>query len=787
MSLSMSGEHKALDLSERDICTKFINPALVTAGWNLDNTQVREEVKLTDGRVIVRGKLSTRGRQLRADYVLYHRANVPLAVIEAKGPTHTAAAGIQQALNYAEMLDVPFVFSSNGSRFVFHDKTAIGEIEHEIGMDAFPSPEVLWAKYRAWKGLDSETTRIVEQNYYSAADGRTPHYYQATAINRTVAAVANGQKRILLVMATGTGKTYTAFQIIWRLWKARAKKRILFLADRNILVDQTKGNDFTPFGGAMTKVTNRQVDKAYEIYLALYQAVSGTGEEQNIYKHFSPEFFDLIVVDECHRGSAAEDSEWREILAYFGSATQIGMTATPKETAEVSNSDYFGEPVYTYSLRQGIEDGFLAPYKVIRYDLDLDLTGYRPESGTTDRFGHLVEDRIYGQSDVDTKIVFDPRTKLVASKVTEFLKANDRFGKTIVFCEDTEHADRMRKELANANSDLVTNNHRYVVRMTGDDPYGAAELDNFIDPHSAYPVIATTSKLLTTGVDVKTCKLIVLDQRIKSMTEFKQIIGRGTRIDEEHGKRFFTIMDFKRATELFADPTFDGDPIQIFEPDIASDINGLEAEADCNGSIGDAPQHLESTAGPRKYYIDGVEVQVLARRVQYMGTEGRLITEALGAYAGRKLSEKYLTFGNFLAQWTAAERKQAILGEIEELGVPLDALREEASEGERYDLYDLVCHVAFGRSLLTRRERAARVRDRDPFTSYNESARAVLYALLEKYAEDDGVFLESGKILHLKPFDQIGTPVEIIRNVFGGRHQYQAAVRELESEIYAET
>ncbi|RWK44775.1 EcoAI/FtnUII family type I restriction enzme subunit R [Mesorhizobium sp.] len=775
-----------MSLSERDICTKLITPAVIAAGWDL-NTQLREEVTLTDGRVIVRGKLSTRGRQLRADYVLYHRPNVPLAVIEAKDATHSTAAGIQQALSYAEMLDVPFVFSSNGSRFVFHDKTATtGQLEREIEMDDFPTPAVLWAKYQTWKGLDSEASRLVEQNYHAAADGRSPRYYQATAVNRAVAAVANGQNRILLVMATGTGKTYTAFQIIWRLWKARAKKRILFLADRNILVDQTKGNDFTPFGGAMTKVTNRQVDKSYEIYLALYQAVSGTSDEQNIYKQFSPDFFDLIIIDECHRGSAAEDSGWREILTYYSSATQIGMTATPKETAEVSNTDYFGEPIYTYSLRQGIEDGFLAPYKVIRYDLDLDLTGYRPQAGTIDRFGHEVEDRIYGQSDVDTKVVFDPRTKLVADKITEFLKGNDRFGKTIVFCEDTEHADRMRKELANANPDLVADNHRYVVRMTGDDPSGAAELDNFIDPFSTYPVIATTSKLLTTGVDVKTCKLIVLDQRIQSMTEFKQIIGRGTRIDEEHGKRFFTIMDFKRATELFADPAFDGDPVQIFEPEIGSDLEELEAEFDGGDPAEDTAEQLDSSLQPRKYYIDGVEVEVLARRVQYLDAEGKLITEALSAYVKRKLQDKYLTLGNFLARWSEAERKQAVLNEVEELGIPLEALREEAPNGARYDTFDLVCHIAFDRPLLTRRERAARVRDRSPFAAYGESARAVLYALLDKYADDDGVALESGKILHLKPFDQIGTPVEIIRRVFGGKDQYQAAVRELESQIYAE-
>ncbi|MFM0244116.1 EcoAI/FtnUII family type I restriction enzme subunit R [Paraburkholderia sediminicola] len=782
----MNGEQGSLSLSERDICTKLITPAVVTAGWDV-NTQLREEVSLTDGRVIVRGKLSTRGRKLRADYVLYHSPNVPLAVIEAKDQSHTASDGIQQALVYAEMLDVPFVFSSNGTRFIFHDKTATdGQLEREIEMDAFPSPALLWEKYQNWKGLNPESSRLVEQHYHVGVDGRSPRYYQATAVNRAVTAVAKGQSRILLVMATGTGKTYTAFQIIWRLWKAKAKKRILFLADRNILVDQTKGNDFTPFGGAMTKIINRQVDKSYEIFLALYQGVSGNSDEQNIYKQFSPDFFDLIIIDECHRGSAADDSAWREILTYFSSATQIGMTATPKETTEVSNIDYFGDPVYTYSLRQGIEDGFLAPYKVIRYDLDLDLTGYRPEAGMVDRFGYEIEDRIYVQRDVDTKIVFDPRTSLVAEKITEFLKANDRFGKTIVFCEDTEHADRMRKALANANSDLVAENYRYVVRMTGDDPTGTAELDNFIDPFSPYPVIATTSKLLTTGVDVKTCRLIVLDQRIRSMTEFKQIIGRGTRIDENHGKRFFTIMDFKRATELFADAAFDGDPVQIFEPDLESPLSDLESGLDSANLTESATEPFEGSLQPRKYYIDGVTVEVLARRVQYLDAQGKLITVALSAYVKQKLQQKYATLGNFLTHWSTAERKQAVLNEIEELGVPLDALREEAANGERYDVFDLVCYLAFDRPLMTRKERAARVRSRDPFSGYGEAARMVLYALLEKYADDDSVALESGKILHLKPFDKIGTPVQIIRNIFGGKDNYQAAIRELESQIYAE-
>ena len=516
-------------LTERDICTKFVNPALETAGWDLIH-QIREQYYFTDGRVMVRGKTVKRGDRKFVDYLLLHKPNVPLAVIEAKDNNHSIGSGMQQGLDYARMLDIPFVFSTNGDGFLFHDRLALsGPVEQELPLDGFPSPDQLWQRWCQAKGLTPETLPIVNQDYFSDGSGRLPRYYQSIAINRAVEAIALGQKRVLLVMATGSGKTFTAFQIIWRLWKSGAAKRILFLADRNILVDQTKTNDFKPFGAAMTKITNRKVDKSYEIYLCLYQAVTGTEEESNIYKQFSPDFFDLIVVDECHRGSAAEDSSWREILTYFSSATQIGLTATPKETKEVSNITYFGDPVYTYSLKQGIDDGFLAPYKVVRIDLDKDLTGWRPSSGKTDKHGSVIEDRIYNQKDFDRVMILEKRTELVAKKITEFLKGTNRFDKTIVFCEDIDHAERMRQALVNENADLVAQNHKYVMRITGDSVEGKAELDQFIHPEERFPVIVTTSELMSTGVDAKTCKLIVLDKRIQSMTKFKQIIGRQIR------------------------------------------------------------------------------------------------------------------------------------------------------------------------------------------------------------------------------------------------------------------
>ena len=530
-------------------------------------TQLLEEHYFTKGRVIVRGKTVKRGEAKKADYILFYKPNIPVAVIEAKDNNQTVGAGMQQALEYAEILDVPFAYSSNGDAFLEHDRTATcGAVEREIPLDQFPAPDELWVRYSAAKGYSAAQEAVTTQDYYVDGSGKSPRYYQLVAINRTVDAIARGENRIFLVMATGTGKTYTAFQIIWRLWKSGAKKRILFLVDRNILADQTKINDFKPFGKAMTKITNRTADKAFEIYLSLYQAVTGTEEEQNIYKQFSPDFFDLVVIDECHRGSAADDASWRKVLEYFSSATQIGMTATPKETKDVSNIEYFGDPIYTYSLRQGISDGFLAPYKVIRIGIDKDLEGWRPEKGKTDKYGQVIEDREYNDLDYDRTLILEKRTELVAARITEFLKATDRFAKTIVFCDNIDHAERMRQALVNANPDLAAANNKYVMRITGDNDEGKAQLDNFIDPESTFPVIATTSQLMSTGVDAQTCHLIVLDKRINSMTEFKQIIGRGTRINEDYNKFFFTIMDFKRATALFADPAFDGEPVQIYEP-----------------------------------------------------------------------------------------------------------------------------------------------------------------------------------------------------------------------------
>lgn len=791
-------------LSERDICTKFITPALETAGWDV-STQIREEYPLTKGRIIVRGKLTTRARHKRADYVLFLKPNLPIAVIEAKDNTHTLGDGMQQALGYAELLDVPYAFSTNGDGFLFHNKlTNDGIIERELSLDAFPRAESLWKCWNERKGLTASQSEIVTQDYYSDGTDKTPRYYQVLAINKSVEAVAKGENRILLVMATGTGKTYTAFQIIWRLWKSRTKKRILFLADRNILVDQTMTNDFKPFGSAMTKIQKRQANKSYEIYLALYQAVSGTEEERNIYKQFSRDFFDLIVVDECHRGSAAADSAWREILDYFSSATQIGLTATPKETKEVSNINYFGDPIYTYSLRQGIEDGFLAPYKVVRIDIDKDLTGWRPESGMVDKHGIEIEDRIYNLRDFDKNLVLEKRTELVAKKVSDFLKQTNRFDKTIVFCDNIDHAERMRQALANENADLVAQNDKYVMRITGDNEEGKLELDNFIFPESKYPVIATTSKLMTTGVDAQTCKLIVLDQRIQSMTEFKQIIGRGTRINEDYGKFYFTIIDFKRATELFADPGFDGDPVQIYEPKgDASPVPpddagaGLESGADTPASD---PVHSDSgdlradefdgsngedTGGRYRYVVGNVPVRVVAERVQYFDANGKLITESLKEYTRKMVAKEFSTLNDFLTRWNHADRKHAILRELADHGVFFEALADEVSKqsGKAFDPFDLLCHVAWDQPPLTRQERAEQVKKRNYFTKYGDQARLVIDALLDKYADEGLAAIEETQILSISPFTQLGTPVELIQ-AFGGLAEYQKAVNELEQALY---
>ncbi|OXR28882.1 restriction endonuclease [Pseudomonas jessenii] len=781
-------------LTERDICTKFITPAIQQAGWDIQK-QVREEVSFTKGRIIVRGKLHSRGESRRADFILYHQANLPIAVIEAKDNKHSVGSGMQQALGYAEALDVPFVFSSNGDGFLFHDHSGTGDqVETELSLEQFPSPDELWQRYCQWKGLNGEARHKVESPYYDDGSGRMPRYYQTNAINRTVEAVAKGQSRILLVMATGTGKTYTAFQIIWRLWKSKQKKRILFLADRNILVDQTKNNDFKPFGQAMTKIAKRQIDTSYEIYLSLYQAVTGTEEEMNVYKQFSRDFFDLIVIDECHRGSAAEDSAWREILDYFSSATHVGLTATPKETKEVSSITYFGEPVYSYTLKQGIEDGFLAPYKVVRIDFDKDLQGWRPPKGMLDKNGELIEDRIYNLKDMDRTLVIEARTQLVAQKVTEFLKATDPFQKTIVFCDDINHAERMRQALVNLNPERIAENRKYVMRITGDDQEGKAELDNFINPEERYPVIATTSKLMTTGVDAQTCKLIVLDQHIKSMTEFKQIIGRGTRINEDFGKYWFTIMDFKKATELFADPAFDGDPVVIYAPEgedspvppdgLATDEDGITA-----GSTAETDD-LEFTGDDEKkrikYVIDNIPIYVIAERVQYYGPDGRLITESLHDYTRACVQKQFGSLDDFLRRWNDADQKKVIIEEMAAQGVMWEALAEEVEkkQGKALDPFDLVCHVAFDQPALSRKERAEQVIKRNYFGKYSGAARQVIEALLDKYADTGIVHIEDIKILQLDPFSQIGAPIELVK-AFGGKAGYNKAIHELEDELYA--
>ncbi|MEQ3621591.1 MAG: DEAD/DEAH box helicase family protein [Marinobacter sp.] len=805
-------------LTERDICSKFINPALEQAGWNM-HSQVREEVSFTAGRIIVRGRLHTRGKRRRADYVLSFKKNMPIAIIEAKDNNHSLGAGMQQALSYSDALDAPFVFSSNGDGFLFHDRTGLsGAAETSLKLEEFPSPEYLWDLYCQHKGLHQpEARQTVEQAYYDDGSGRTPRYYQTVAINRTVEAVARGQNRILLVMATGTGKTFTAFQIIWRLWKAKQKKRILFLADRNILVDQTKNNDFKPFGQAMTKVSNRTVDKSYEIYLSLYQAVTGSEEEQNIYKQFSPDFFDLIVIDECHRGSAAVDSAWRSILEYFSAATHVGLTATPKETKEVSNIDYFGEPVYTYSLKQGIEDGFLAPYKVVRVDLDRDLLGWRPNKGQTDKHGELIDDRIYNQKDFDRTLVLEKRTEVVAAKVTEFLENSDPFQKTIVFCEDIDHAERMRQALVNLNPKRMQENRKYVMRITGDEQEGKAELDNFINPEERYPVIATTSKLMTTGVDAQTCKLIVLDQRIQSMTEFKQIIGRGTRINDDYNKHWFTILDFKKATELFADPKFDGDPVKVYQPKDDDPINPDDErdERDHDGpehGCGEQPEGYEIepgeqwetddppeiTGGPRagggqsggrtKYVVGDVEVTVIAERVQYLGADGKLITESLKDYTRKKVKEQFASLDDFLRRWNETDRKQAIIDELGENGIFWEDLIKEVSKklGAEADPFDVICHIVYDQPPLSRKERAAQVRRNNYFSKYEGASRQVLDALLDKYTDSGIETIEDVKVLTLAPFSQIGAPMELLQ-AFGGKPGYTEAVKDLEDALYQQT
>ena len=805
-------------LSETDIISKFILPAVKTAGWN-DITQIRQEVKLRDGKVIVRGQLGVRKTVKSADIVLYHKPSMPLAVIEAKANKHEVGKGLQQGLDYARLLDVPFIFASNGDGFIFHDKTKLGtpdahNLESEIRLEDFPSPQELWVKYCAYKGYTESQLPIINQAYYDDGSGKHPRYYQLQAINKTVEAISSGKDRVLLVMATGTGKTYTAFQIIWRLWKSRAKKRILFLADRNILVDQTRINDFQPFGTSMTKITGRTIDPAYEIHLALYQALTGPEESQKAFKQVDPDFFDLIIIDECHRGSASEDSAWREILEYFKGAAQVGLTATPKETDEVSNTDYFGDPAYTYSLKEGIEDGFLAPYKVVRVDLDIDLQGWRPTKGQVDNQGEVIEDRIYNQKDFDRTMVIDERTMLVAETITNYLKRTDPMAKTIVFCNDIDHAERMRRAIANLNPEQMAKNDKYVMKITGDDELGKGQLDNFINPKRPYPVIATTSELMTTGVDAKTCKLVVLDQNIQSMTKFKQIIGRGTRIDDRYGKLWFTILDFKKATELFADERFDGTPekiIKVTPTDIEDEDVDIESQDDTTAEeqpdnvFDDQPTGDESNANndtindPKgdgtldgewddetnkmvKYRVSGVTVNKVAERVQYYDTDGKLVTESFIDYTRKTMSKQYSSLDDFVKRWNESDRKQAVIDELAEEGIIWSALEEEV--GKDMDPFDMICHVVYDQPPLTRKERADNVQKRNYFTKYSGTAHTVLENLLLKYADVGVQEIESMQALKVAPFNEIGSLSEIVKKGFGGKAQYEQALKELEAEIY---
>lgn len=777
-------------LTEQDIRTKFITPALLAAGWDRDR-QLREDVGLTAGRIRVRSNnMHTRDKTtvLRADYVLYHQPNVPLAVVEAKDNKHPLGSGLQQALQYAELLDVPFAYSSNGDGFLEYDRTqAHGVLERELTLAEFPSPQELWRRYCLYKGLAAPAqVQLAGQPYYQSATSFEPRYYQTVAINRVVEAVAKGATRLLLVMATGTGKTQTAFQIIHRLWKAGAKKRILFLADRNVLLEQPFNKDFAPFGEHMTWVKSHQVNKAYEIYLALYQGLTSTDPDAQAYREFSPSFFDLIVVDECHRGSAKIDSAWRAILDYFPTATHLGLTATPREDAEHSNADYFGAPLYTYSLKQGITDGFLAPYKVVRVQLDRD-EGWRPAQGHLDANGELVPDREYDRADYDRTLVLGRRTEAVARRVTEFLKATDRMAKTIVFCQDREHAGRMRSALANMNSGKVLEFPHYVMQLTGEQPNIERLVEDFTNPDKLVPVIATTSQLLTTGVDTKTVQVIVLDAPIASLTQFKQIIGRGTRIDEAHGKAFFTILDFRHATRLFADPRFDGEPedeVEVLPGEPIGPGGGPSKPGDPDGRPPrpNSGEEDDSPTPPAKIYVNDVSVDILRERQLYYTPDGRLITESLEDYTRQRLRGKYAELDAFVARWRAADNWQELQAELHQQGLLLEELRAEVNQPD-LDLFDLLCHVAYDAPPRTRRERAEQVRRHDYFARFGEPARQVLALLLDKYTRDGPDDLDA-KVLALAPFDTLDTPAQLVKR-FGGATEFRSALRGLRAGLYA--
>lgn len=706
---------------------------------------------------------------------------MPIAIVEAKDNKVTVSHGIQQAIGYAVDLDIPFAYSSNGSGFYEHDR--ITGKEREIKLDEFPTPEELWNRYKAEKSLTEEEAKIITQPYYYMSAFKTPRYYQRIAINKTVEAIAKGQKRILLVMATGTGKTFTAFQIIHRLYSSGAKKKILYLADRNILIDQTMQNDFKPFQKVMTKIENRKMDSSYEIYMSLYHQLRSN--EQEVYKQFQPDFFDLIIVDECHRSSARDDSNWHEILNYFSSATQIGMTATPKETNDISNIAYFGEPIYTYSLKDGIEDGFLAPYKVIKVGLDKDLEGYRPEKGKLDEDGYEVEDKEYTVHDFDRKIVIDERTKVVAKRITEYLKATDRYARTIVFCVDTEHALRMRDALANENSDMMKVNPSYVVRITSNDDYGKTKLDDFIDSSTTYPVIATTSKLLSTGVDTKTVKLIVLDEEIQSMTEFKQIIGRGTRLLPNKGKEFFTIMDFRNNSEKFADPSFNGPAESIINVDGGDlgdvkspkeyGIDNIKPELPINGSV--------DQEGFKKVYIKGVDVSILNETVKYYDADGKLITESIMEYSKKNLKRLYENHDGFEQEWFRADSKKEFLEHLMSEGVMVDAVFDKVNDNN-IDIFDILSNMAYDEEALTKEDRIEKVKKSSLSNEYNDNQKNVIDELLNVYKSKNIIELENIKLLEIKNFNKFGGLVPII-NLFGGKDKYLGMVSKVEKLLYS--
>jgi len=781
-----SGVLDKKQMSEEDVKLQFITPA-IQSKWGLD--RITMETKITDGRIKLRGNFVVRSNPKKADYVLYLSPNKPIAVVEAKDNNHSVSYGLQQAITYARMLDVPFAYSSNGDAFQEHD--LLTGLERTLPMDAFPSVEELSARWESasngGKGLSPDEKKIIAQPYFSSQNTYDPRYYQRNAVNRAVEAIARGQKRLLLVMATGTGKTYTAFQIVYRLLRSGQCKKVLYLADRNNLVDQSIQQDFSPLEKTIHKINFAKDDPltvtSHEVYFSLYQQLVGNEESEEdesgeetvarFAKLFTKDFFDLVIVDECHRGSAKKDSNWRKILEYFSSAAQIGMTATPKETKYISNIDYFGEPVYTYSLREGIEDGFLAPFKVINVRTDIS-DGWRPLKGQLDKYGKLIEDRIYSNSDFDYNIVIEDRTYQVAKEITEYLKSTGRMQKTIVFCANEDHAERMRIALNNLNADMVKANPDYVVRITGSDTYGKSKLDYFISVSAPYPVIATTSKLLSTGSDCKMTKLIVLDEMIGSMTEFKQIIGRGTRIREKEGKCFFVVMDFRNVTRLFADPDWDG-PIEMDE--------GFDPNRSPNKPPSDPPPDPPPPLG--KYIVDatGCEVHIIGKNVSIYDAQGRLLTqESIVDYTKLNIRSRYATLDNFIRRWTAEEKKEAIRQELQNEGIDLDQMKAEEGMSD-VDDFDFICHVAFDQKPLTRHERANNVKKRDFLSRYGGVARQVLEALLDKYMNAGIYEVENLGVLQLDPFRKFGKPAKIADS-FGGKDGYLKAVRELEEELY---